>query len=475
MPVLTVIQKGTEKRIEFEGERLLSDLLDIAHAHIDKPCGGRGACKKCTVLVDGKKELACRYTVRGDACVVLPDSKDIVSVTGATETCKTTENMCLCLDIGTTTLALALVSLDEKRMIKTRTAPNPQRNYGADVISRIEYCSKHGASELQTVLLERLYKMSAELLEELSVTRVNRMYVAGNTTMLHLFFGVDCSSLGVSPYTPVFLDERRVSGSSLGFENIGEIISLPGISAFVGADISAGLLSLEKPKNGKYSLLIDLGTNAETVLFGEGRYLCATAAAGPCFEGANISCGMSASDGAVYAYRKGGAYFVIGDVEPEGLCATGLIDVIAELVREGTVDCGGYMEDDLVISDEVKITPADIREFQLAKSAVRSAVECLIRRANIAYGDIDALYVAGGFSAKLDVENASYLGLIPRELAGRFVPVNNSSLRGTAAHACGKEGIGEIVSAAEFIDLGADKEFSELFFENMSFCEREKK
>jgi uncharacterized 2Fe-2S/4Fe-4S cluster protein (DUF4445 family) len=377
--------------------------------------------------------------------------------------------MCLCLDIGTTTLALALVSLDEKGIVKTVTAPNPQRKFGADVISRIDCCAKNGAKELQSVLLEKLRKMTGELLLEFSVAYVERMYVAGNTTMLHLFYGIDCSSLGVSPYTPVFLDEKKVSGATLGFAGVGEIISLPGISTFVGADISAGLLYVKKPQDGKYSLLLDLGTNAETVLFGEGRYLSATAAAGPCFEGANISSGMSASSGAVYEYRKGGAYSVIGDVEPEGICATGLIDIIAELVRDGTVDDSGYMDDDFVISDEVKLTPADIREFQLAKSAVRSAVECLMHRAGIGYDRIDTLYVAGGFSAKMNVENAAYLGLIPSKLADKFVPVNNSSLLGTVAYACGKNGIEDIVASSEFIDLGADTEFSELFFENMAF------
>ncbi len=468
MPILTIIQNGTEKRIEFEGERLLSDILGEHDLHVDSPCGGRGVCKKCEVCVNGRKELACRYVVRGDAFVHLPDSKDIVSVTGADETHKATENMCLCLDIGTTTLAFALVSLDEKRIVKTKTAPNPQREFGADVISRIEYCSKNGTEKLQRTLLARLWAMADGLFAEFGVKAVEKMYVAGNTTMLHLFFGVDCSSLGVSPYTPVFLTERKVSGASLGFDCIGEIVSLPGISAFVGADIVAGLGYVEAPKAGKYSLLIDLGTNAETVLFGEGRYLSATAAAGPCFEGANISSGMSACEGAVYAYSNG-IYSVIGDVEPEGICATGLVDIIAELVKNGTADESGYMEDDLMLSEDVRLTPADIREFQLAKSAVRSAAECLMKHAEIEYENIEKMYVAGGFSAKLNVGNAAYLGLLPASLADRFVPVNNSSLLGTVKYACEGNSLSEITEHSEYIDLGADSRFSGLFFENMSF------
>ncbi len=466
MPILKVIQNGIEKTALFEGEKPLGELLGIADVHIDKPCGGHGSCKKCTVTVNGKEVLACQHTVRGDAEVIIPDNNDIISVTGAAESGNVTESVCLCLDIGTTTLALALVSLDEKRIIKTKTAPNPQREFGADVISRIEYCAKNGASKLQKALISRLIKMSDELLYEYKVNAVEKMYVAGNTTMLHLLFGIDCSSLGVSPYTPVFLEEKRISGKELGLDKIEEIVSLPGISAFVGADIVSGLGFIGK--SDKYSLLIDLGTNAEIVLFNNDKYLCATAAAGPCFEGASISCGMSASFGAVCRYRADGSYSVIGDTEPVGICATGLVDIIAELVRNGTVDESGYMEKNFTLSD-VNVTSADIREFQLAKSAVMSAIECLIKRGGVKLCDIEKMYIAGGFSAQLNIENAAYLGLVPKELINVFEPINNSSLLGAVKFACDGNDLAEIAEKAEFIDLGADSLFSELFFNNMSF------
>lgn len=473
MPILKIVQNGIIKVVAFEGEKPLGDLLGLSDIHIDKPCGGRGTCKKCTVLVDGREELACRYVVRCDAEVVVPETKDIVSVTGADESGKRTENHCICLDIGTTTLALALVSLDDKSIIKAKTAPNPQREVGADVISRIEYCSKNGVGKLQSMLVARVLQMAEELLAEYKVASVEKMYVAGNTTMLHLFFGVDCSSLGVSPYTPTFLEEKRVKGTVLGFENVGEVIALPGISAFVGADIVSGLGFVDRPKADRYSLLIDLGTNAEIVLFDKDKYLCATAAAGPCFEGANISCGMSATVGAVSKYKADGGYSVIGDAEPVGICATGLVDIIAELVRNGTVEESGYMDEVFTLSERVKVTPADIREFQLAKSAVLSAIECLLQHGNVTYSDIETMYIAGGFSAQLNIENAAYLGLVPRELADRFVPINNASLLGTVKTACEGSDLAEIAKRAEFIDLGADSVFSELFFKNMSFGSEE--
>lgn len=470
MPILTIIQNGITKKIQFEGKEPLSKLLSGSDAHIEHPCGGRGVCGKCEVTVNGKKELACRYIVSGDAVVELPDSRDILSVTGAKESGRITENLCLCLDIGTTTLALALVSLDEGRTVKVVTAANPQRKFGADVISRIDYCTKNGTAELQSVLTERLASMISSLLSSYGVESVDKMYVAGNTTMLHLFLGVDCSSMGVSPYTPKFLEAQRVKASLLGLDGVGECVTLPNISAFVGSDIVAGLGLVGEVSKGKHSLLVDLGTNAEIVLFGEGRYLCATAAAGPCFEGANISSGMSASEGAVYEYLSDGSYSVIGGAEPKGFCATGLIDLIAELVRREEIDESGYMEnEEFFISDAVSLTADDVREFQLAKSAVMSAIQCLMNRGGVGFENIDKLYVAGGFSAKLNVANATYLGLLPAPLADRFVPINNSSLLGTIKYATEHTLLDTITENSEYIDIGADGLFSELFFENMGF------
>ncbi|MBO5415001.1 MAG: DUF4445 domain-containing protein [Clostridia bacterium] len=470
MPTLTVVQNGIVKKIEFEGDTPLSKLLGESELYVEHPCGGRGACKKCEVTVDGKKELSCQYIARNDATVILPDNDNILSVTGAVESGRLTENICLCLDIGTTTLALALVSLDESRVIKTLTAKNPQRRFGADVISRIDYCSKNGVAELQSCLVESLNDMISELFGAYGLESVDKMYTAGNTTMLHLLFGEDCSSIGVAPYTPKFLESRCERGDSLGLEGVSEVISLPNIAAFVGADIVAGLGFVGAPSEGRYSLLVDLGTNAEIVLFGKGKYICATAAAGPCFEGANISCGMSATEGAIYEYLADGSYSVIGGGIPTGLCATGLIDLISELCRREEIDESGYMENgEFSISDAVSLTPDDVREFQLAKSAVLSAIQCLVKRAGISFEDIEAMFVAGGFSAKLNIANAAYLGLLPQELADKFVPINNASLLGTQKYACEGNSLTEITERAEFIDIGADSLFSEFFFENMGF------
>ena len=469
MPILTVIQQGNEKKISFEGETLLSDLLADNGYFVPHPCGGKGTCKKCTVKVDGIEVLACRTFLSNDAAVILPDKEEISSVTGGRETARATENCCLCLDIGTTTLALTLVSLDENAMVKTLTAPNPQRVFGSDVISRIDHCMKQGAKGLQEALLPKIRELTSDLLSEFGLQKVDTMYVAGNTTMLHLFLGVDCSSLGVAPYTPQFLENRTVAGRDLGFSQIDKVITLSGISAFVGADIVAGMEYVGLPSQGKYRILLDLGTNAEIALFDQTRILCTAAAAGPCFEGANISCGMSASEGAVCAYEADGTVTVIGNAVPKGLCATGLIDVIAEAVRREDIDETGFLENDpLTVCENVTLTGQDVREFQLAKSAIRAAMECLIHNAGITADDVEGLYIAGGFSAGLKIANAVSVGMIPEGLEDRVLGINNASLLGTVKYAC-TDSLHLPMGNAQYVDLSADPRFSNLFMEYMMF------
>ena len=469
MPKIKVIDGELTLNLAVKDGIILSDALISAGLYVQRPCGGAGKCGKCTVLVDGENKLSCRYTVTSDITVELPKKEEIISVSGVTQGGELGNELSLCLDIGTTTLALALVSVDKKKTVKVLTATNPQRVYGADVISRIDYCRKNGTDDLTKTLNEGVSQLVCELLSECGVDRIEKMYVSGNTTMLHTFFGVDCSSLGVSPYTPVFLDVRKCKGSDVGINNIDDIEALPGISAFVGADIVAGLNYVEAT-DGKYDLLVDLGTNAEIALFGEGKIVCTTAAAGPCFEGANISCGMSAVEGAVCEYRADGTYRTIGDSEPKGLCATGLIDLVAELVKTEAIDESGFMEDEeFSLTDKVTLTQKDVRELQLAKSAVRSAIECLLDHACIDAESIGKMYVAGGFSSGLNVQNAVDIGLFPKELEDKFKAVNNSSLLGTVKRAIENSSLEDITKKAYYLDISGNALFSELFFENMVF------
>ncbi len=442
---------------------LLSSVLMNGGSRVNHLCGGKGICQKCTVIVDGKEELSCQYIINDDITVELPEKGDIESVTDIEISENQYDEKIFALDIGTTTLALAVVSATgEISQVIVRN--NPQRIYGADVISRIEYCTKNGISALQKILVNEINDM----IYSTHVTS-DKMYVSGNTVMLHTFFGEDCSTMGVYPYIPAFLESKRISDCDLNISGVYEIESLPCIAPFVGADIVAGINSLEAPSDGKYILLVDLGTNAEIALVGKNEVICTSAAAGPCFEGVGISCGMTASGGAIYEYSEDG-YMTIGDFAPQGICGTGLIDVIAYLLSKGIIDETGYMENTYEIAESVYITEGDVRQYQLAKSAIYSAIITLLKNNDISFEKIEMLYISGGFSHKINMDNAVSTGLIPSELSNKYESINNSSLSGTIKYALGKNDLCWIENT-RYEDMSQASLFSELFIENMSFNE----
>ena len=448
-----------------EDNTLLSELF-IAHGmNVEHPCGGMGRCGKCTVSVDGADELSCRYRITKDIVVELSENQEIQSETGVQVSEKLSDNMCLALDIGTTTLALALVCADDGSVVDVKKCTNPQRRFGADIMTRIDYCSKNGVKELHEALVLSINKLIAQA----GAKNIGKMYVSGNATMLHTFLDEDPSSMGVYPYTPVFLEEREILSSDIGVCGVDKIITLPSVAAFVGADIVAGLNYVNPPRNGMHSILIDLGTNAEIVLFDEKGSVCTAAAAGPCFEGANISSGMSALKGAVYAYGKDGAK-IIGDTEAVGICGTGLVDVVAYLLKEEIMDETGYLEDEeFTVSGDVTVTQNDIRQYQLAKSAIHSAVLTLMKIKGVSSCDIENVYISGGFSAEINIANAVDTGLLPSEFADKCIPIYNSSLLGTVKYATEQNNLFTLVNNAQYVDLSADKYFSDLFIEGMLF------
>ena len=452
--------------IEVPDGAVLSDILIKSGEKLPHHCGGKGTCKKCLVFVNGKEEFSCQYEIKSDIDVVLPESDDILSETGVKESGDISENCCFCLDIGTTTLALALVSLDKKEIVKVKTATNPQRAFGGDVLTRIEYCNNNDVSELQTCLINKIN----EMIDDIGVSTANTMYVSGNTTMLHIFFGVNPSSMGVAPYTPVFIESKEINANEIGIKNIKKVISLPCISAFVGADLVAGISYAEIPEDNKFNMLVDLGTNAEIVLYNKNELYCTSAAAGPCFEGANITCGMSATDGAIYSYANNGSYETINNTQPKGICGTGLVDIIAVLLEKGIIDETGYMDcEEYFLTNNIKITQKDIRQFQLAKSAVYSGLTAILREKEVSFKAIENLFISGGFSAKINIDNAVKTGLLPSELKDKIIVLNNSSLLGTVKYACEGNDLSFYLKNAEYIDLSTNEIFSDLYIENMEF------
>lgn len=443
-----------------DGE-ILSDALIKSGKAVEHPCGGMGKCRKCTVKVNGKEELSCRYIINSDICVEIDEECEVADTVGISEG----EGLCFVLDIGTTTLEMAVVDTRNAEIIKSLTRPNPQRMFGADIISRINYCSKNGVAKLNQVLINTINEMTSLLCDK----KLKTLYISGNTVMLHILFGIDCTSLGTAPYTPVFLEAKKEKAKDLSLTGAETVESLPCISSFVGADLVAGLNLTDLPEQNRYNLLIDLGTNAEIILFSADDIICTSAAAGPCFEGANISCGMAAANGAVYSYSET-EIKTIGNEPAKGICGTGLIDIIAVLLRNKKIDKTGLLsEEETEIADGIFITQDDIREYQLAKSAVYSAVMTLIKRKGISLTDIEKVYISGGFSAKININNAVMTGLLNKELKSKCVAISNSCLLGTVKYACEKNDLTALTKKAVYLDLATDELFGELFIENMMF------
>ncbi len=441
---------------------VLSDILKSRGYRFAMPCGGRGICRKCKVSADGKEVLACKYIVTQPVDIVLPEFSD----GKYEELIEKADGVCrISTDIGTTTVETAVTDSEGKILARVRFA-NPQSVYGADVVNRIEYCSENGAKALQKILVDEIKSRLKNLLGKSA--KVERMDFAGNTVMTHLLMGKDCSSMGQYPYTPTFLKSVTTDAKKLGLDFDCEAHTLPCISAFVGGDTVAGLLTLPEPSRGRYSLYIDLGTNAEIVLLGNKSYTATSAPAGPCMEGANISCGMSAVDGAITHFKYPDKVEFLGE-KPSGLCGSGLIDVVGQLYKSGVIDDSGDMREDFRLAEGVILKREDVRQYQLAKSAIRAGVDQLLQYRGIKPSDVSQVYIAGGFSAHIDIDNAVASGLIDAAFKDVCQAVGNRTLEGCMIYCEKSDKARQIADDAVYLDLNESEGFSDKFIKYMSF------
>lgn len=484
-------------------------------------CGGRGTCGKCKIKVtEGElvitaqdaavfspselKEgyrLACKAIPSSDVSVTLcnrtEEAMKAVSVNKIrqqeTKDPDETAGYIIAIDLGTTTMVFRLSDVRSKNSLSTYTMVNPQRIYGADVISRIKASVDGKRVQLQQMIRDALLQGILEVMTKAGVaaTDVLRIAIAGNTTMQHLLMGYSCETLGVYPFTPINLKTLNLALEDLFPEekeltNLKEIpvLLLPGISAFVGSDIVAGLAVCGFHASDSINLLIDLGTNGEVALGSKDRILVTSTAAGPAFEGGNISCGVGSIPGAIsrITLSEGSvSYETIDDKVPVGICGTGVIELVSELLRTELMDdtgllCEKYFQEGYPILYQGKagitFLQKDIRELQLAKAAVRAGIEILLKRYGITYDQVDQVYLAGGFGFYLDVEKAIRIGLLPIEFREKIVTIGNSSLAGAELVAGKVKDIfylEELISKSQELHLSMDPDFNELYLEYMSF------
>lgn len=449
-----IVQNG--KRVErmFQAPAPLSALLpDFPH-----PCGGLGLCGKCRIRVQGKVSeptaeertrlsadqlkdgirLACQVSALGDITVFLQTDHTLQKAQAfAPQLRKPLGNSYgLAIDLGTTTLWAALYNLQNGACIASACASNPQRRIGADVLTRMDYAMQHGGIELSRLVRHALYDLCAQLLMQscLAPNDVDAAVLVGNTAMLYLLLERNPRSIAMSPfqcdthfgdyYAADFLPVRRGS----------KVYIPPCISAFLGADAVAAAIACEMDTACR-RMLADLGTNGEILLRFDDILCGCSCAAGPAFEGAGLSCGMAAAEGAVRSVMLSGGrtlYDTIGQKPPTGISGSGYIDWIACLRKSGKLKKDGTLESDRIYLADTPlyITQQDIRTFQLAKSAVRTGMDYLLDY--VPEKQTVDLAVAGSFGSALRMHSAEQIGLIPTQSVSRIHAVGNAAGTGAA-------------------------------------------
>lgn len=522
---ISVLGRGATIQLAYDGTMDLLKALLAQGIYVSAACGGKGTCGKCKIrVVAGEleitgsdrakfsdKELEQGYRL---ACKAYPKSACTIRIVSGDEadfevvseivpgissfhnqdrlSGQQKEEYAFAIDIGTTTVAISLVNLATKQIQNTYTTINKQRAYGADVISRIKASIEGKREELRQSIRKDLLEGIKSLTEEnqLDKSKISSVVIAGNTTMGHLLLGYSCETLGVYPFTPVNIDRIEQSFAEVFEEEYltARVILLPGITTFVGGDIVAGLLTCGFDQMEKPCLLIDLGTNGEMAIGNKDKILVASTAAGPAFEGGNISCGVGSIAGAICGVRLGESmvYDTIGQKPPIGICGTGVIELASELLKTELMDetgllCDEYFDSGFVLAkdpqgNEIALTQRDIRELQMAKSAIRAGAETLIRRFGITYEEIDRVYLAGGFGYKVNLEKAVNIGLLPEELQDRIIAIGNSSLSGAVNYLVEDEApkrMDYMKSISSEVHLANDTDFNDFYIEYMAFGEEE--
>ncbi len=450
----------------------------------NQTCGGNGNCATCPKRMTEQLnnvvfEAVTEYTVS--------ESKDTGNCYAPNAGCDSESSYAIAIDLGTTTLAFSLVDMVSKQIPHTVTKLNSQRKYGADVLSRIQASVDGKQEELRACIQKDLREGIDELLKECRIMDIDHIAISGNTTMIHLLMGYDCSTLGVYPFAPVNTELiSETAEEIIGFKQPGAEIKttiLSSISAFIGGDIVAGLYALDFASNKEISLFLDLGTNGEIALGNCDRILTTSVAAGPAFEGGNISCGTGSVAGAICAVEINRndvsdiKLNTIHNVPPCGICGTGVIETVAELLKCGLIDETGLLADEYFDTgfpltneqEPIIFTQQDIRQFQLAKAAVRTGIEVLTKEYGITMDEIDKVYIAGGFGYHLNINKAASIGLIPPELTTKATAAGNTSLAGAVKYlgdTNASDTIQRIKNASEDIILANDSDFQELYLKN---------
>jgi uncharacterized 2Fe-2S/4Fe-4S cluster protein (DUF4445 family) len=559
-------------RVKVKSGSTMASAAQDARIYLTLPCGGRGACGKCTVFTDGRPVPACVTAVERDMTVHVPDAVRLTGQAVLTDVRMydaarnkaprllrveiemdppslddpandasrvkialaqrlgmaseriSIENPCLAslpgklrdgdfkitahvffeknsgrdgkegdatvlsfskkkmygiaVDIGTTTVAVALCDLETGFMLDTVGCPNPQAEWGADVISRIVYTEEHedGTKTLRNAILGTIRDSVLTLAQRAGIPTagIPLMAIAANTVMTHFLLGLPTDSLRREPYVPAACAFSPIRPAELGLPMLpqGRVIVLPSVSSYVGGDITAGVIATEFASRPGLNMLVDVGTNGEMVLAGEGFMIACSCSAGPSFEGAGISHGSRAVNGAIdnVYYRDGRvAHDVIGGygAEAKSLCGSGLISSLSVLLQEGAIDRSGRFtteKKEFSIARGVSITQADVFNLIRAKAAIFAGMRVLAKNMDLRLSEIDHIFIAGGFGRGLNIGSATNIGMLPPLPAGSFGYVGNTSLAGALRVLNDRSVSAEDVAASVMnLELSVGNQFMEEF------------
>ena len=505
METITIYIDGQPRSAELG--RKLYQYLPAEH-----PCGGHGICGKCKVTVTGvlpepdTNERRLLQPEELEAGVRLACSMRIAGPCWVTTRWNHSEHQSrivthgempridldpafsgygAAIDIGTTTLAAKLFD-GRGQLLGQTSCANPQAFWGADVISRIEAAIKGNAERLQSAVCQALTEMLCALAHQAGIQteEIDGLVITGNTVMLSLLTGTAMESLSRAPFTMNRAFGECLRAGELGLHvlrNDAQVYLPACIGAFVGADTVCALLASRLCETAETKLLVDVGTNGELCLWHKGVLYAASTAAGPAFEGVGIQMGMQAEPGAIdRVQRKNGELQVhaVGDVSPRGICGSGLIDAVAELLESEQIDETGFLENAPIrLAGTVFLTQQDIRMVQLAKSAICAGIHTLMKAAGISEENVQETVIAGGFGHYLDIGNAVRIGLFPKALEAGIRSAGNAALAGAAMLLLNRklrQSCQLLAAKAQVITLSENPVFTQAYTMGMWFPEKDR-
>jgi len=383
----------------------------------------------------------------------------------------------LLIDLGTTTIALALIRKDSGTLLQTHVFSNPQNSYGADIISRIQSAMEGNGRTLTTLIQNKIEEETKHLckINNQSVTDIAQCFIGGNTAMIHLLMGYDCQPLSASPFTIKESSPKTFSYNSC------EIHIMPWITAFIGGDITAGMIACNMEEN--TSLLMDLGTNGELLLHHNGNWYATSTAAGPAFEGNGISCGCAAISGAICKVELKRLRPILSTIDnkiPVGLCGSGALSLCSELINNGYVtkegiltECfhkGGIILGKTKDGKTLAFTPEDFRHMQPAIAAVAAGIETLCHESGLHSSDIEKVFLGGGFGFHLDFNTCQTLGMFSAINKASIIPMGNTCLQGL--YSCAVNNISpDNLPNVIHVELADNSFFKESFLRHMTYAD----